>query len=273
MNDKTAASDNYDFSGSVAEHYDHYLGPLYFEPYAEEVAGRVKGMAINTALELAAGTGRVTNHLRKALTKNARLIASDLSADMLEVAKEKLKGENVEWRVIDATELPFDDNSIGLIVCCFGYMFVPEKMKAYSEALRVLKKGGMLLFTTWDRLSTLGTSNVFRTVAKKYLPDPPPAFFGLPYSMHDEAPIKDNLKKTGFSKVQIEKVEKTSYCESAKKATEGLTQGGVIYNEIMKTNPAWMDEIREQVEKQLTEKFGAAPMVAPMSALITQAWK
>ncbi len=41
----------------------------------------------------------------------------------------------------------------------------------------------------------------------------------------------------------------------------------------MSRNPAWMEEIRALVEKELALKFGEAPMVAPMSAVISQAWK
>jgi hypothetical protein len=41
----------------------------------------------------------------------------------------------------------------------------------------------------------------------------------------------------------------------------------------MKRNPEWLKEIRSSLEKQLAEKFGDSPMIAPMSALIVQAWK
>jgi len=273
MNDKSASSRPYEFSGSVAAHYDQYLGPLFFEPYAIEVANRIDPKNINTALELAAGTGIVTRHLRKLLPKESTLIASDVSADMLQIAKDKLKAEDIEWQIIDAQELNFADNSIDLIVCSFGYMLVPDKVKAYSEAFRVLKKGAMLLITTWDKLEKVGASNVYRKIVKKYLPDPIPECYRLPFSMFDENEIKNNLQDAGFTRIQVEKVERLSYSDSAKDATEGLTQGGLIYNEIMNNNPASMDEIKSEVEKQLTEKFGAAPMVAPMSALITQAWK
>jgi hypothetical protein len=47
----------------------------------------------------------------------------------------------------------------------------------------------------------------------------------------------------------------------------------LIYKEIKKRNPAWIEEIKIKVEKELAEKFGAAPMSAPMSAVISQAWK
>jgi hypothetical protein len=68
-------------------------------------------------------------------------------------------------------------------------------------------------------------------------------------------------------------VSKQSYCSSAKEAAEGLTVRGAIYHEIMSRNPSSIEEIKSRVEKELSEKYGAAPMVAPMSAVISQAWK
>ena len=77
-----------------------------------------------------------------------------------------------------------------------------------------------------------------------------------------------------FSKISIEKVEQLSVSATAKEAAYGLVEGGgLIYKEIKKRNPAWIDEIKIKVEKALAEKFGAAPMIAPISAVISHALK
>jgi len=263
----------FDFSGSVPKHYDQFSGPMFFEPYAIEVSNRIDSSSVDVALELASGTGRVTRHLRDVLPSTTKLIASDISPDMLAVAKEKLKTLDINWEIIDAHQLPFEDASIDLVVCCFGYMFVPDKLKAFAEAYRVLRPGRMLLFTTWDKLELIGASYVYRNIAKKYLKEPLPESYDLPFSMHDESTIKEMLQEVGFSKITIEKISKLSISPTAKEASEGLTQGGVIYNAIMTQNPEWIEEIKASVEKELSEKFGEAPMVAPMSAVISQAWK
>jgi ubiquinone/menaquinone biosynthesis C-methylase UbiE len=261
------------FSGSALKHYDQFYGPLFFEPYAIEVSNRIDPASVSIALELAAGTGRVTRHLRKVLPGSAKLIASDINADILGLAKQKLKNENIDWQIIDAQQLPFEDNSIDLVVCYFGYMFVPDKAKAFAEAFRVLRPGGRLLFTTWDRLESNGASFVYRKIAEKYLSAVLPASFDLPVSMYDQVEIKELLQNAGFSKTFIEKSAKLSVSATAKHAAAGLTQTGPIYNEIMKQNPAWVEEIKTSLEKELREKYGDAPMVAPMSAVISQAWK
>jgi ubiquinone/menaquinone biosynthesis C-methylase UbiE len=180
---------------------------------------------------------------------------------------------NIEWRIIDAQGLPFDNNSVDLVVCCFGYMFLADKLSGYKEAYRILRPKGMLIFATWDSLDSNGSSFVYRNIAKEYLAEPLPESYNLPFSMNNENQIRTTLQAAGFSKINVEKIQKQCVSKTAKEAAEGLSRGGTIYNEIMSRNPAWVEEIQSKVEKELTEKFGAAPMVAPMSALISQAWK
>lgn len=261
------------FAGSIPKYYDEYQGPMFFEDYAIEIAKRIDASKVQIALELSSGTGRVTNHLCKVLHPTSKLIASDISPDMLEVAKEKLKGTNVEWKTIDFTEIPLADSSLDLVVCCFGYMFAENKTKAFQEAFRVLRPGGSLLMSTWDKLEFNEASYVHRKTVKKYLGESVPTIFELPFSMNDPEAIKLHLLEAGFAGIKTELIEKLSKSESAKKATYGMVQGGTLYNEIIKRNPAWLPEISTAVEKELSEKYGVAPMVAPMRALITQAWK
>ncbi len=256
----------------TATHYDHFFGPLYFEPYAIEVAKRIDPAPVSIALEIAAGTGRVTRHIRERIPTSAKLIASDISEDMLTVAKKKLSHLAIDWQHIDAQQLPFGDNSIDLVVCCFAYMFVPDKPKAFAEAYRILKPGGQFLFTTWDKLENNGASYISRSIAMKYLEEPLPESSNLATSMSDEAMITPLLQHAGFSKISIEKLGLSGSCATAKEAANGLA-AGELYEQINKRNPAWIDEIKMKVEKELAEKFGDAPMTAPISALITQAWK
>jgi ubiquinone/menaquinone biosynthesis C-methylase UbiE len=261
------------FTGTIPRNYDDYMGPMFFEDYAIEIANRVDPSSVKMALELSCGTGRVTNHLRSALLPASTLVASDISSDMLAVAQQRLKDRVVEWRSIDFNNLPFENESVDLVVCSFGYMFSGDKVRSFQEALRVLRKGGSLIMSTWDKLEYNEASNVFRTTVKRYFGDTLPPTYGVPYSMHDGDVIRRQLTDAGFSKIDIDVVEKKSVSATARLATIGMVQGGSIYHEIIKRDPSWLEEISESVEKELTEKYGASPMVASMRALITQAWK
>jgi ubiquinone/menaquinone biosynthesis C-methylase UbiE len=260
------------FTGSIPEHYDHYLGPMFFEPYAVDIAKRIDPSRVNTALEIGCGTGRVTRHLRQALASNATLVASDISPDMLAMAKKHLNGLNIEWRIIDAQQLPFGDQSLDLVVCCFAYMFVENKEKAFSEVFRVLKPGGMFLFSTWDKLEYNEASFIFRNIVKEYLTDPLPVTYKLPFAYNDPEEIKDLVERTGFKDLKIEHVEKVTV-STAREASIGLARGGSLYNEIMSRNPVWIDEISEKLEQELVEKFGSDPMYSRIRAVVCEAYR
>ena len=52
------------FSGSIPAAYDRYLGPVLFQPYAEDLAARLQVAKNGSVLELACGTGILTRVLR-----------------------------------------------------------------------------------------------------------------------------------------------------------------------------------------------------------------
>src|SRR4051794_14861952 len=119
---------NAQFAGSIPAAYDRYLGPMFFQPYAEDIAARLNVGPNSSVLELACGTGIVTRVLRDRLPATARLIATDLNEGMMQIAAEKFTQSNVvEWKQADATRLPFDDGSFDTVVCQFGLMFFPDK--------------------------------------------------------------------------------------------------------------------------------------------------
>lgn len=152
-------------------------------------------------------------------------------------------------------------------------MFVSDKAKAFAEAQRILRSGGTLLMATWDRLEANEIAYVFRKIVKDYFGDSLPETYKLPFSMNDPSIIEDSLKGAGFSKVRSEIVEKETRCITARAAANGLVKGGSLYNEIINRNPEWLDEIMSKVEKTLTDKYGEAPMIALMRAVVCQAWK
>ena len=85
------AETNISFSGSIPQMYDRYLGPVLFEPYAADLARRVAtAHATGPVLEMACGTGIVTQQLRAHLALKIKIVATDLSQPMLDYAKTKL---------------------------------------------------------------------------------------------------------------------------------------------------------------------------------------
>ena len=122
MNITEEKKTNITFGGSIPKIYDEVLGPVYFEPYAIDMATRVAALKPETILETACGTGRVTMNIIKQVP-SAKLTATDINPDMLSIAKSKLPGHSITWQQADATTLPFADNSFDCVTCQFGIMF------------------------------------------------------------------------------------------------------------------------------------------------------
>src|SRR5438034_9764573 len=97
-----------DFSGSIPEHYDSILGPAQLNALAADLVKRLPVRPKGDVLELACGTGIVTQRLRERIDSNFRLVATDLSDPRLAYALDKAKGK-MDWRVADAASLPSTD--------------------------------------------------------------------------------------------------------------------------------------------------------------------
>src|SRR5262249_8372511 len=139
------------FAGSIPEFYDTYMVPVFFEPYAADLAARLAGRPLARVLETAAGTGVVTRALATTLPESVSIVATDLNQPMLDYASARGTTRAVEWRQADAMDLPFPNGTFDAVVCQFGVMFLPDKARAYAEARRVLRPGGVFLFNVSDR--------------------------------------------------------------------------------------------------------------------------
>jgi ubiquinone/menaquinone biosynthesis C-methylase UbiE len=128
---------NRSFAGSMPEFYDRILVPVMFEPFAQDLADRLRGMTSGHILEIAAGTGIVTRALARLLSLEVAITAA-----MLDRAKSHSGLERVRWQEADALALPFGDRLFDCVVCQFGAMFFADKQTAFREALRVLGLGG-----------------------------------------------------------------------------------------------------------------------------------
>lgn len=61
----------------------------------------------------------------------------------LVVEKEKIADvSGIKWKVGDAQNLPFEDESCDVVLSTFGHMFAPDPGFAAKEMIRVTKIGG-----------------------------------------------------------------------------------------------------------------------------------
>ena len=225
----------------------------------------------SSVLELACGTGILTRVLRDRLPKTIRLVATDLNEPMIANAATKFtQNDGIEWKQADASSLPFDDESFDAVVCQFGMMFVPDKARAAREARRVLKRGGVFLFSVWDSLEQNPLGRIPHETISTFFEKDPPMFYEVPFGYHNHEEIRRVLEAEGFSDVRVEAVNKMSLDSTAEDAAVGLVQGTPVSVAIAERDVSLLPVITTAVADALTKHFGASTFRSPLRAIVAQ---
>jgi SAM-dependent methyltransferase len=261
------------FTGAIPQYYDSCLGPAWFEACAADLAQRLAIKPPGDVLEIACGTGLLTRRLRERLDPTRRLVATDLSAAMLDYARGKLAGAtNLEWREADAAKLPFQDGEFGAVVCGFGFMFVPDKSAAFGEAYRVLKHGGILLFDVWDSIEENPHIKANAELVEGLFPGDKEMRFRTPYEMYDPALLGDLLARAHFSDVTIAKTQVEIGPVSARTIATGQIRG-TPRSLLIQKRGMQLDDVIEKVTAALTKIGGADPYRGVAKAVVVEARK
>ena len=259
------------FTGSIPEYYDTCLGPAWFDAYATDLAKRLPVKPLGDVLEIACGTGLVTQRLRERLDPARRLVATDLSKAMLDYGRSKLRDrEGIEWREADAVKLPFGDGEFGAVVCAFGVMFVPDKNAAFSEARRVLREGGVFLFNVWDRIEENPCAMASAVVLEGLFPGDKEVRFRIPFEMHDPALLRRFLAEAGFQDTRIEKKRVEIDRVSARSVATGQIRG-TPRSLLIEKRGVSLDKVVEKVTAALEKLGGVEPFRASAQAVVVEA--
>ena len=99
----------------------------------------------NTVIDLGSGAGNDAFIARRMVGQNGKVLGIDFTEAMIYKAREnaeKLKFNNVEFRLGDIDDMPVTSNYADVIVSNCVLNLVPNKHKVISEIFRVLKPGG-----------------------------------------------------------------------------------------------------------------------------------
>lgn len=254
------------FKHSTPSLYHRYMGPLLFEPYARYVAERVGPLRPSRILETAAGTGIVTRVLRDAAPE-ATIVATDINPAVVGFAADQVQSERVEFQTADAQNLPFEDATFDLVVCLFGIMFFPDKIRANAEAHRVLRQQGRYIVVTFDRLDLNPIPRAAGQAVATLFPEDPRYMERGPFSYTDAAVMEDDLRAAGFEAVEVETIELSSRV-SSRDAAHGIVLGSPFRAEIERLDSSALERATQAVERALEPWDGKD---APLSAHIATA--
>jgi SAM-dependent methyltransferase len=179
-------------------------------PVTNWLVERVDAQPGETVLEIAAGTGDLGLRIAKQLGGEGRVLSTDFSPGMLDVARRQgssLGLENVDYLVLDAERMDLEDDSVDAAVCRFGYMLIADPAAALGETRRVLRDGGRLAFAVWstaDRNPWAAVAGM-TLVQLGHMPPPEQGAPGI-FALGDPGRIRGLVTGAGFSEPEIEEI-------------------------------------------------------------------
>ena len=130
----------------LADRYDERWA-FYVEATLRETLKRMDLQRSDRILDVACGTGALLQMI-SALNPQAQLFGTDLSIEMLNVARSRL-GSAVELHQGQADELSFESGSFDTVVSTNAFHFFRQPEQALREMSRVLQPNGRLIITDW----------------------------------------------------------------------------------------------------------------------------
>lgn len=244
----------------------------FLKPVADEMIKAINPKDTDFVLDIAGGTGEPGFTIASML-KNGRIVITDLSDKMLDIAKESAKERginNIETRVCDVSELPFADNTFDAISCRFGFMFFPDMLLAAKEMARVLKPGGKIAVAVWNGpeknfwVTAIG-GTINRNMQLSAPPPEAPGMFrcakeGLLQGLFQQAGLKNTSKKEVLGKLKTRTSDAywNMMTEVAAPFVAALSQA----------DDAMKEKIKSEVFQALSQKYPDGDVIIDSSALI-----
>lgn len=113
---------------------------------------RVSTTAGDHILDASGGTGLLVQRLIESGNPFARMVVSDPSTSMLNIARNRLADqEGVEFCNHRVQELPYGEDSFDKVFCLNAFHFYPDQADILERFHRIIKPGGTLYILDWNR--------------------------------------------------------------------------------------------------------------------------
>jgi SAM-dependent methyltransferase len=211
---------------SAAAGWNEWSG--YMDSHAGAVSQRLVQMAGieegDRVLDVACGYGEPSLTAARKVGPDGSVIATDISAEMLNFGRQRASAngvENIEFMHSEANSLDFPAESFDAAVSRWGIIFEPDGEGTAAKVRGFLKPGSRFAISSWgppERSPILGVA--MQTAMKKLdVPPPPPGTPG-PLSRPTEEAIGGLLEGGGFTDVEVQELEVTFELDSPEQYTE-----------------------------------------------------
>lgn len=191
---------------SVPKAYEEFFVPRLFEPWAALLLDEAKLKKGQAVIDVATGPGTVARLAAPRLGPKGRIVATDISRPMLDIARAKraLAGAApIEYVESPAAPLAAPTGAFDVVLCQQGLQFFPDRPAALREMKRVLKPGGHAVIAVWTAIARNQIFAAFHAALRAATPPDLAGLITAPFSWHSSAELKAAAEEAGFRKVRL----------------------------------------------------------------------
>jgi len=244
----TSTPDPADQKRRVRENFNTIAAGYDTLRFVQVCAGRLMELAVlpvgARVLDVATGTGLVAMVAAGIVGPNGAVAGVDLSPEMLEQARRKLKQagySHVDLQEGDAERLPFPDASFDVVLCASSLFFIPDMLAAVREWHRVLVPGGLAGFTAFGPSLHHPLRQLWAGRLQQHgltPPVPPNA------RLADPATCEQLLREAGFARIEL-RTEQLGYYLSGEERWQEI-QASLEARPLVQLSAAQREQIKAE---------------------------
>jgi len=225
-------------------------------------------------LDVAAGAGEQTLSAARRVGPSGRVLATDISANILEFAAEAARDAgltNVETRVMDGENLDeLEAGSFDAVISRVGLIYFPDQQKALAGMRRALKPGGRIAAIVYstaenNRFFSIPISIIRR---RAQLPPPLPGQPG-PFSLGGPGALEAAYQRAGFRGIEIRVVPAPLRLESAAECVRFERESfGALHQMMSGLGEAEREETWREIEQELGQFESAGGFEGPCELVV-----
>jgi ubiquinone/menaquinone biosynthesis C-methylase UbiE len=191
---------------AVPRAYEDVLVPRLFEPWALLLLDECNIRQNAIVLDVATGPGTVACIAAKRIGPGGRVVATDISRPMLDVAKSKPSSpESAPITYIESPAVPLavESAAFDFVVCQQGLQFFPDRLAALSEMRRALRPGGQLAIAVWSHIEDNPFYAALHRALRESVPDDLADRLLAPFRGPDVRVLKHAVETAGFHEINV----------------------------------------------------------------------
>ncbi|HEX5881240.1 MAG TPA: methyltransferase domain-containing protein [Actinomycetota bacterium] len=256
-------------TGSAAEVYQGQLVPAIFAPWAPRVLDLATPATGERLLDTACGTGVVARLAADRVGRTGQVVGQDLNPGMLAVASAlPARSAPIAWVQASTDHLPFADGSFEVVACQLGLQYFPDRPAAVAEMARVLAPGGRLAVMVWRSIDHSPGFAALADALDRHIGPAAGATMRAPFTLNDEAALRDLLAGGGFEDVEVHPQAGTVRFGSVQEFLIAQGTGSPLAAPIVAADPAARAALLADAETTLAPWQGPDGFAFPIGALL-----